>query len=62
MEEIIETTAGQFFRVAETGDPNLAHVWSGVQIKKTKAGYVDMAKGRPGLGRKAGAKIVGTVG
>jgi len=28
MEHIIETTAGQFFRVTETGDPNLAHVWS----------------------------------
>ena len=61
MEQIVETTAGQFFRVTETGDPSLAHVWHGVQVKKTKAGYVDAPKGYTGLVRKAGAKILGSV-
>jgi hypothetical protein len=61
MTQIVETTAGQLFRVTETGDPKLAHVWHGVQVKKTKGGYVDAAKGYTGLVRKAGSKIVGTV-
>lgn len=55
---IIETTANQFYRVTETGEPNLAHVWNGVQVKRSKGAWVDKAKARIELVRKAGCKIV----
>ena len=55
---IIETTCNHFYRVVETGDPDLAHVWIGVRVKKTKAGYVDIAKPRRMLVRKEGSKII----
>lgn len=60
---IIETSAGQFYRVRETNDPDLAHVWYGVRVKRAKVGFVDSARLIEELVRKAGCRvIVGTPG
>lgn len=42
---IIETTDNQKYRVMETGKPELAHVWYGVALKKSKGEWV--IKGKP---------------
>lgn len=55
---IIETSANQFFRVTETGDANLAHVWNGVQVKRSKGAWVDRAKARTVLVRKDSSRVV----
>ncbi|MFC7700933.1 hypothetical protein ACFQX9_30155 [Bradyrhizobium sp. GCM10028915] len=55
---IIETSANQFYRVTETGDANLAHVWNGVQVKRVKGGWADKAKARTELVRKVGCRVV----
>lgn len=52
---IIETNSNQLFQVRETGDANLAHVWFGLAVKKTKAGFVPKAKARDQLVSKAHA-------
>jgi len=56
---IIETSANQFYRVTETNDPALAHVWRGVEVKRVKGQWVDKAKARPQLVRKAASRSVG---
>src|SRR5260221_5823722 len=33
---IIETSANEFYRVRETGNPDLAHVWIGIDRKSTR--------------------------
>jgi hypothetical protein len=55
---IVETLANEFYSVTETNDVNLAHVWFGVPVKKTKDGYVPKAKARQILVRKQGCKVV----
>lgn len=55
---IIEDAANRFFRVRETGNPDLAHVWFGVEVKRTRAGFVDKKNARDGLVRKEAARFV----
>lgn len=55
---IIETSDNRFYSVRETGDTALAHVWVGVAVKRTKAGYVPKAKARNELVRKAACRVV----
>lgn len=37
---IVETSDNRFYRVTETGDPNLAHVWYGIPVRKVKGEWV----------------------
>jgi hypothetical protein len=62
---IIKTTAGQLFRVVETGNIGLAHCWYGISVKCVAGAYVMTApgkraykNGRPELVRKAGCQLV----
>lgn len=52
---IIETTAGQKYRVRETNSDDLAHVWFGIEVKKVGASYEAKKNAREILVRKAGA-------
>ena len=53
---IIETTDNRLYRVRETGNPNLAHVWLGVEVKRNG---LPKAKARQELVRKEGSRVVG---
>lgn len=55
---IIETSCNTFYRVRETNDENLAHVWYGVAIKRVKGQWVEKAKARTELVRKAATRVV----
>ena len=55
---IIETTANQFYRVRES---DMAHVWLGVRVKLAKGAFVDCAKAREELVRKAGCRTVASI-
>jgi hypothetical protein len=55
---IIETSDNRLYSVRETGDPDLAHVWIGVEVKKVRGAYVPKAKARTELVRKAATRIV----
>ena len=55
---IIETSANQFFKVRETGDPALSHGWYGIEVKRVKGEYVPKANAREILVRKAFTRIV----
>lgn len=62
---IIQTTAGKFYQVSETGSADLAHCWNGYAVKKirgrfelTTAGLKAYAAACPELVRIAGCKIV----
>lgn len=60
---IIETSWNEFYRVRETGDANLAHVWLGIAVKKAKGGtFVPKAKARTELVRKEASRIVSLEG
>ena len=37
---IIETTDNRIYSVRETGNASLAHLWMGVEVKRSKAGFV----------------------
>lgn len=58
MTQIVQTSAGQFFRVAEVSDADLSHCWNGTEVKRTKAGWVEKANARSVLVRKAGSEVV----
>ena len=55
---IIETSDNRFYRVRETNDPNLAHVWLGVPVKRVKGGFIERAHARAVLVRKAASRVV----
>ena len=55
---IIETSDNRLYAVRETGDADLAHVWLGIEVKRTKAGFVPKAKARQELVRKAASRII----
>lgn len=55
---IIETLAGQFFRVRETGSDGLDHVWYGVEVKRVRGAFVDKKNAREILVRKIGTRQV----
>ena len=56
--QIIETSCNHFYRVRETGDARLDHVWFGVEVKKVRGEWVSKAKARERLVRKAASRIV----
>lgn len=55
---IIETTANQLFRVEELSSPDLAHCWQGKAVKLVRGAYVEKAKARFVLVRKAGCRVI----
>jgi len=58
---IIETSDNRFYRVWETADEDLQHVWYGTEVKRTKnAGFVTkrVNPGRFELVRKAASRVV----
>lgn len=55
---IIEDSANQLYRVRDTNDPNLAHVWFGIAVKRVKGEYVPKAKARETLVRKAACRVI----
>lgn len=59
--KIIETSNNELFRVRETGDANLAHVWYGVAVKRVHGAFVPKANAREILVRKAASRIVAEV-
>lgn len=36
---IIETSDNRFYRVHDIADANMAHLWHGQELKRTKAGF-----------------------
>jgi len=59
---IIETSDNRFYRVGETGQPDLAHCWYGIAVKKVGGIFVVTAKAMRASGaelvRKAATRIV----
>lgn len=57
---IIETSDNRFYRVTETGDANLAHVWYGTRVRKDKktGEWVRTGKWSVELVRKAATRVV----
>jgi hypothetical protein len=55
---IIETSANELYRVRETGNPALAHVWLGIAVKRVKGEFVPKANRREELVRKAASRVV----
>lgn len=55
---IIRTSANQLFRVTETGDAALAHVWRGIEVKAVRGAYEAKKNARNILVRKAGSVVV----
>lgn len=55
---VIETSCNRFYRVTETGNPDLAHVWMGVEVKRVRGQFVDKKNARQELVRKAATRIV----
>ena len=55
---VIQTSANQFFSVQETGDADLAHVWSGVEVKRVKGAFVPKKNARQVLVRKEASRVV----
>lgn len=63
---IIETSSNVFYRVTETGDADLAHVWYGIEVRRDrKTGEwkqkARISHPRPQLVRKAGTRFVESV-
>lgn len=60
---IVETSANELYRVRETGNPDTAHVWHGIPVKRAKGGFVVKAEAtKPGfrehMVRKAASRVV----
>ena len=56
---IIETSDNRFYRVTETNDAALAHVYYGTEVKKIGQRFVDKKNSRCELVRKAATRPVG---
>ena len=62
---IVETTDNRFWQVRETGNPDLAHVWLGTELKLNKATQTFFkrpnrkgSEGRPQLVSKAHCHLI----
>ena len=59
---IVETSDNRFFRVTETNDANLSHVWFGHEVKRKKTDFgvqwVIKATIRDALVRKSASRVV----
>lgn len=58
---IIEDTANAFWAVWPTNDPDLAHVFWGIQVKRSGGSFVPKAKARTTLVRKECTRVVATL-
>lgn len=56
---VIKTSDGRLFAARDTNDPDLAHVWHGIPIKRAAGGYAVKGTGRMILVRKVGSTILG---
>lgn len=56
--QIIKTSAGQLYRVRETGDQATAHVWLGIEVKRTAGGFTPKKNAREVLVRKAATSLI----
>jgi hypothetical protein len=54
----VETTDNRLYFVRKADDPNLSHVWEGMEVKRISGGYAVKKNARPVLVRKAGARII----
>jgi hypothetical protein len=57
MTTIIETLCNRTYRVRDAG-PGLEHAWLGVEVKRTKLGFVPKKNARETLVRKVAARVV----
>jgi hypothetical protein len=55
---IAETSCGRLFAVRDTGSPDLAHVWHGIEVRRTRGGFAPKSKARTVLVRKAGSRLI----
>ena len=55
---IIETSDNRFYRVTESIQPELAHLWFGVPVKKVRGEWTDKKRARPQMVRKAASRLV----
>lgn len=53
---IVETSSNQFFRVAPAD--GIDHAWIGVEVKNVRGAWIEKAKARKQLVRKAATRIV----
>ena len=58
--QVVETLANQLFQVRDAG-PGLDHVFLGVEVKRSKGGFVPKAKAREIAVRKLGTRLVATL-
>lgn len=59
---IIETSDNRLYRVTETMDPALAHVWYGTEVKRIANRFLDKKNARCELVRKAASRIITNAG
>ena len=55
---IIETSANVLYFVVDNTDPNLAHVWTGLRVKRVKDGFVVVKNPKKELVRKIGSREI----
>lgn len=55
---IIQTSDNRFYRVTENTDPDLSHVWNGVEVKRARGVFVDKKSAREMLVRKAASQVI----
>ena len=55
---IIQTSDNRFYRVTENTDPDLSHVWNGVEVKRARGVFVDKKNAREMLVRKEASRLV----
>jgi hypothetical protein len=60
---IVETSDNRFYSVRETGNPDLGHLWVGIEVRLTKGKWVKRPNrrgggNRPQLIRKAASKVI----
>lgn len=59
---IIETSCNHLYRVTETNDAALTHVWFGVEVKRSGTKFIDKKKASTELVRKAASRLITTTG
>ena len=57
---IVETSSGQLFRIL-SDNPATPQAWTGIEVKRCKAGFQDKKNARIILVRKAASRIIAEV-
>lgn len=55
---IIETSSNRFYRVVEIENPDLAHCWMGIEVKRVRGEFVPKKNAYSELVRKAATRVV----